>query len=57
MKLKYYALFFFTTISIKAIGQEDYQKINWIQKLMALLITATECFSLQRRGFTTTINY
>ena len=26
MKLKYYALFFFTTISIKAIGQEDYQK-------------------------------
>ena len=26
MKLKYYALFFFTTISIKAISQEDYQK-------------------------------
>ena len=26
MKLKYYALFFFTTISIKAIGPEDYQK-------------------------------
>ncbi|MDA9273128.1 hypothetical protein N9P83_02345 [Flavobacteriaceae bacterium] len=26
MNLKYYALFFFTTISIKAISQEDYQK-------------------------------
>ena len=33
MKLKYYALFFFTTISIKAISQEDYQKkVNLLRK-------------------------